>query len=167
MSADGDGAGQSRPDPARDLLARARRTAGVRRKPRRPPPQEQRWSGPGPDERDPAPVGRAVDELVTERAWASTLRAAGIEARWAQIVGAEVAAHCRPERLERGVLHCVAESTAWATQMRWLSTQLLDRITAEVGPGVVARLQVRGPTAPDWRHGPLRVSGRGPRDTYG
>jgi len=31
----------------------------------------------------------------------------------------------------------------------------------------VQRLRVHGPTAPDWRHGPLRVTGRGPRDTYG
>jgi len=44
---------------------------------------------------------------------------------------------------------------------------LLERIAAEVGPGVVTRVRVQGPTSPDWRHGPLRVTGRGPRDTYG
>jgi predicted nucleic acid-binding Zn ribbon protein len=44
---------------------------------------------------------------------------------------------------------------------------VLGRIAAEVGPDVVRRLVVRGPTTPDWRHGPLRVKGRGPRDTYG
>jgi predicted nucleic acid-binding Zn ribbon protein len=87
--------------------------------------------------------------------------------RWEQIVGADIAAHCRPERLEDGELSCVAESTAWATQLRLMSAQLLSRIAAEVGPDVVQRLRVRGPTAPDWRHGPLRVVGRGPRDTYG
>jgi predicted nucleic acid-binding Zn ribbon protein len=61
----------------------------------------------------------------------------------------------------------VAESTAWATQLRLLNRQILARIAAEVGPDVVVRLKVRGPTSPDWRHGPLRVTGRGPRDTYG
>lgn len=104
---------------------------------------------------------------MTERKWETTLRAAGILARWEQIVGAEIASHCRPERLENGELTCVAESTAWATQIRLLSSQLLTRISTDLGPDVVRRIRVHGPTAPDWRHGPLRVTGRGPRDTYG
>jgi predicted nucleic acid-binding Zn ribbon protein len=157
------------PDHAQSLLARARRSAPTprRTRPRRTPPEEQRWSGAGPDPRDPTPVGAAVGDLVREHQWDATLRAAGIEARWPQIVGADVAAHCRPERLEQGELTCVAESTAWATQIRLLSRQLLDRLAADLGPDVVRRIRVHGPTAPNWRHGPLRVTGRGPRDTYG
>jgi predicted nucleic acid-binding Zn ribbon protein len=159
------------PDPAdraRRLLDRAKRAAPPpRRRPRRPPPDEQPWSGAGPDKRDPATVGDSLGELVRERRWETTLKAAGVEARWAEIVGPDLAAHCRPQRLEGGVLTCVAESTAWATQVRLLSAQLLTRLAAELGPDVVRRLQVHGPTAPDWRHGPLRVTGRGPRDTYG
>lgn len=156
--------------PARRLLDRARRTAqptpGRRRTPRRAA-QDQPWSGAGPDGRDPAPIGASVADLVRERNWDATLRAAGIEARWEEIVGAEIGAHCRPERLDNAELTCVAESTAWATQIRLLSGQLLARIAAELGPDVVRRVKVHGPTAPDWRHGPLRVTGRGPRDTYG
>jgi predicted nucleic acid-binding Zn ribbon protein len=112
-------------------------------------------------------LGESLSALVADRKWEETLRTAGIPARWEQIVGADVAAHCRPERLEDGTLTCVAESTAWATQIRMLSRTILDRLANEVGAGVVRRLNVHGPTAPDWRHGRLRVSGRGPRDTYG
>jgi predicted nucleic acid-binding Zn ribbon protein len=144
-------------DQARNLLDRARR----------PPPGEQPWSGAGPDDRDPAMLGAAVGDLVRDRQWEKTLRSAGILTRWEQIVGEEIAAHCRPVRLEAGRLSCVAESTAWATQIRLLAVSLLQRIAAELGPGVVTTLTVQGPTAPDWRHGPLRVTGRGPRDTYG
>ena len=155
-------------DQARRLLDRARRAAPARsRRPRRPPPDEQPWSGPGPDDRDPATLGAVVDDLVRDRQWEKTLRSAGILTRWEQIVGAEIAGHCRPMRLEAGKLTCVAESTAWATQIRLLTHSLLERIAAELGPGVVTTLHVQGPTAPDWRHGPLRVTGRGPRDTYG
>jgi predicted nucleic acid-binding Zn ribbon protein len=157
---------QRPPDPARRLLARARKAKPVRRTPVQQP-TEAPWSGARPDARDPARLGDAVAELVSERDWTRTLNAAGILPRWAQIVGPEVAAHCRPERLEGGVLSCVAESTAWATQLRLLNRQILARIAAEVGPDIVETLKVRGPTSPDWRHGPLRVSGRGPRDTYG
>jgi len=155
---------------ARRLLDRARRTgkqAAPRRRPRRLPPDEQPWSGPAADPRDPAALGASLGHLVEERKWEATLRSVGLLARWEQIVGDEIAAHCRPERLEAGELTCVAESTAWATQIRLLSRQVLERIAADLGPGVVRRLRVHGPTAPDWRHGPLRVSGRGPRDTYG
>jgi len=155
-------------DQARSLLDRARRAAPPRpRRPRRTPPAEQSWSGAGPDPRDPATIGSAVDDLVRDRQWERTLRSAGILSRWGHIVGGELAAHCRPVRLEAGRLTCVAESTAWATQIRLLTHSLLERIAAELGPGVVTTLQVQGPTAADWRHGPLRVTGRGPRDTYG
>jgi len=156
------------PDPGRRLLDRARQAPPrpARRK-RRSDPTEQPWSGAGPDGRDPAPLGAAVGDLVSERKWDDALRTAGIPARWEQIVGAEIAAHCRPDRLDDGELTCIAESTAWATQIRLLSRTILDRLAAEVGPGVVRRLRVHGPTAPNWRHGPLRVTGRGPRDTYG
>jgi predicted nucleic acid-binding Zn ribbon protein len=159
----------SRPqDRARNLLDRARKATPARaRRPRRLPPQEQPWSGPGADPRDPQAVGAVVDDLVRDRNWESTLRSAGIPARWEHIVGAEVAAHCRPVKLDAGRLTCVAESTAWATQIRLLSRSLLERIATELGPGVVTSLHVQGPSAPDWRHGPLRVAGRGPRDTYG
>jgi predicted nucleic acid-binding Zn ribbon protein len=155
--------------PARRLLDRAKKSAPPARKarPRRTPPQEQPWSGPGTDPRDPAPVGSALAGLVEERRWDRTVRAAGLVDRWATVVGAEIAAHCRPERLEDRTLVCVAESTAWATQIRLLTHQILGRLDDELGAGAVTKLVVHGPTAPDWRHGPLRVTGRGPRDTYG
>jgi predicted nucleic acid-binding Zn ribbon protein len=154
---------------ARRLLDRAKRSAPSTpaRRPRRLPADEQPWSGARPGARDPARIGDSVTDLVRERGWEKTLRAAGIVGRWDQVVGAEVAAHCRPLRLEAGVLTCVAESTAWATQIRLLSPQLLACLADELGAGVVTSIRVQGPTAPDWRHGPLRVTGRGPRDTYG
>jgi predicted nucleic acid-binding Zn ribbon protein len=163
---------QPEPGPAergRRLLDRARASAPApsRRPRRRPAAEDVRWSGPGPDPRDPAPLAASVGDLVRDRDWEDTLRAAGIPARWEQLVGAEIAAHCRPERLDAGELSCVAESTAWATQIRLLAPTILTRLRAELGPDVVRRLRVHGPTAPDWRHGPLRVTGRGPRDTYG
>jgi predicted nucleic acid-binding Zn ribbon protein len=41
------------------------------------------------------------------------------------------------------------------------------RLAERVGPGVVESIVVRGPVQADWRKGPRRVRGRGPRDTYG
>jgi predicted nucleic acid-binding Zn ribbon protein len=116
---------------------------------------------------EPLAFGSAVRELLDERGWHAEASAARVLANWESIVGAEVAAASHPLRLRHGELQVEAESTAWATQLRLLSRQLLARIAAELGPDVVTKLVVRGPTAPDWRHGRLRVRGPGPRDTYG
>jgi predicted nucleic acid-binding Zn ribbon protein len=155
-------------DIARAALESAR---AARRRPsaqRAAPPRRRRgWSGPRPDDRDPQPLGRLASRLVAERGWADRVSAGVVFARWSQLVGAEVAGHSEPVSLHDGELLVRASSTAWATQLRLLQRQLLARITAGVGPGVVTRLRIQGPTAPNWVHGPRHVRGRGPRDTYG
>lgn len=89
-------------------------------------------------------------------------------AEWTALVGEDVAAHCRPVRLEGGRLTVEAESTAWATQLTLLTDKLVAAISARVGDGVVTSVSVHGPVAPSWAHGRLSVrGGRGPRDTYG
>ena len=87
--------------------------------------------------------------------------------RWAEIVGAEIAGHVRPVTFEGTVLSVQADSTAWATQIRLLTSTLLGRIEAVVGAGIVTDLVVLGPAAPSWVKGRRRVQGPGPRDTYG
>ena len=125
------------------------------------------YSSAGPDERDPQSLGSLARRMVSDRGWDKPITDAAVLARWEAVVGSEVASHCRPESLRDGELVLAAESTAWATQLRLLVPKLMTRINAELGTGVVRRIRVHGPTAPDWRRGPLRVNGRGPRDTYG
>lgn len=155
----------------RRLIDRARKAVPApvapRRRRRRVAPEDQRWSGPGADVRDPALLGAAMDSVVRDRDWGQSVRENSVHGRWEQIVGPTIAAHCRPDRLTDGELVCIAESTTWATAITLQAAEILAKITAEVGPGVVTRLRVHGPTAPSWQHGPLRVRGRGPRDTYG
>jgi predicted nucleic acid-binding Zn ribbon protein len=87
--------------------------------------------------------------------------------RWREVVGDQIADHAAPASLHDGVLTVSAESTAWATQLRMVQAQLLAKIAAAVGDGVVTSLKIVGPAGPSWRKGPYRVPGRGPRDTYG
>ena len=119
------------------------------------------------DAGDPELLGETLSRLLIERGWDVPAAAAGVTERWAEIAGAELADHCRPERFDAGVLNLVAESTAWATQVRMLVPRLHQRIDEVIGGGVVTRIEVRGPSGPDWRRGALRVRGPGPRDTYG
>jgi predicted nucleic acid-binding Zn ribbon protein len=125
------------------------------------------YSGAGPDPRDPQQLGDLINRLVRVRGWQQSTAEARIFGTWDRLVGRDLAAHCRPVKLDDKELTIEAESTAWATQLRGLATSLLDRIGTEVGKDVVRRIHVHGPVAPSWARGPRRVRGRGARDTYG
>ncbi|WP_433533711.1 DUF721 domain-containing protein [Micromonospora sp. CA-263727] len=125
------------------------------------------YSGPGPDPRDPQPLGKVLERLVKARGWQQPAAEATVFGAWERVVGPEVAQHSRPVKLENGELTVEARSTAWATQLRLLAGSLLQQIGREVGHNVVRKLHIHGPAAPSWSRGPRRVRGRGPRDTYG
>lgn len=124
-------------------------------------------SAAGPDERDPQPLSRTIDRLITERGWQTPAAVGGVLGRWAELVGTDVAAHCTPRSFEDGVLTVGTDSTAWATQLRLLAADLVRRLNVELGHGAITKINVRGPAAPSWSSGPRSVRGRGPRDTYG
>ena len=116
----------------------------------------------------PAPLDAAIDDLVAESGWALAVATGSVFGRWAQIVGSDLAAHTTPESLADGELTVIADSTAWATQVRLLAAQLVARLNAELGEGTVRRVKVRGPVTGTRKPGEWRVrGGRGPRDTYG
>ncbi|MCV7445769.1 hypothetical protein AWB91_12310 [Mycobacterium paraense] len=135
--------------------------------PRRAGGQRRSWSGPGPDGRDPQPLGRLARDLAKKRGWATHVAEGTVLGHWASVVGHQIADHATPTALSEGVLSVTAESTAWATQLRMIQAQLLAKIAAAVGNGVVTSLKITGPAAPSWRKGPRHIAGRGPRDTYG
>ena len=149
-------------DIARAALEAARAASAAR-----PKPTRRRIAGPRPGADDPQPLGRLVDSLITEQDWSERTRVGTVFGRWSALVGPEIAAHCEPQSLSEGELLVVAESTAWATQLRLMAPTILAKLHAQVGGNVVTRLRVVGPTAPSWKKGPRSVRGRGPRDTYG
>ena len=64
--------------------------------------------------------------------------------RWPQLVGPAMAAHVRPLRIDGSTLVCSADHPAWATQVRHLGAQILDRLREETGDAHgVDRLEVR------------------------
>jgi predicted nucleic acid-binding Zn ribbon protein len=156
-------------DVARAALEAARAAAAARPRPsrRRIAGPRRKWSGAHPGADDPQPLGRLVDSLVSDQDWTQHTKVGSVFGRWHALVGEDIAAHCSPQTLTDGELLVVAESTAWATQLRLLAPSILAKLRASVGGDVVTRLRVVGPTAPSWKKGPRSVRGRGPRDTYG
>jgi predicted nucleic acid-binding Zn ribbon protein len=116
---------------------------------------------------DPQPLQAAIDGLLEEQGWRTAAAVGSVFGRWDQIVGDALAAHARPGGFTDGELLVIADSTAWATQVRLLAATLVRRLNAELGSGTVARVRVRGPVPPRQR-GQWRVRDtRGPRDDYG
>ncbi len=117
---------------------------------------------------DPQSLDSTLGRLVGERGWEQPVAVGGAFGRWDAVVGPELAGHCAPETLKDGTLVVRAESTAWATQVRLLTSHLVRRLDEELGHGVVTKVVVRGPQGPSWRKGGRSApGGRGPRDTYG
>ena len=116
---------------------------------------------------DPQPLGSAIAGLLRDQGWQAQAAVGSVFGRWPEIVGAEMAAHSKPDRLDGDELVVIADSTAWATQLRWLAKDLIRTLNAELGSGTVSKVKIRGPEQPR-RPGEWRVRGsRGPRDTYG
>jgi len=64
-------------------------------------------------------------------------------ARWPEIVGPALAEHVQPIRLDEQCLVVMVEHPAWATQVRSLGDELLDRVVEETGAPRPGRLEVR------------------------
>jgi hypothetical protein len=131
----------------RDESLYARKRARARRRRQRlererfdpAPPTDDDWTVPD-DEGDgvrrvgpPEPVGDALSTLIRQRGWEEALGNAALWSRWSDIVGEALADRCEPVRLRRGVLTVRAESQAWATQLRYLTTQLRRRAGEVLG----------------------------------
>jgi predicted nucleic acid-binding Zn ribbon protein len=158
---------------AASALARAREAARAKgfrpgsrpmRKRRPLGQQDHNLAGSG---RDPSLLGDQMDRLLVDRGWKVDVAIGAVMGRWATIVGHDVAGHCTPVTFGDGVLTVRADSTAWATQLRLMSSSILARLEAEVGKDTVVELRVQGPGAPSWTRGLRKSTGPGPRDTYG
>jgi predicted nucleic acid-binding Zn ribbon protein len=92
--------------------------------------------------RDPAPVSEAVNQLITERGWTEQMTLGRLKARWAEIVGAQVASRSEPFRLESGRLTIRVEGGAWAAELALLGTTLASSAAHFLGPGLVHEVAV-------------------------
>ncbi len=117
---------------------------------------------------DPELIAGVLNELIAEREWDSGLAEGNLFITWPQIVGGDIAAHTTPLSISDGVLTVQTSSTAWATQLTLVSTQLLTTIQSDPSGATVIKLLFLGPLAPNWKKGIRSIrNAKGPRDTYG
>ena len=78
-------------------------------------------------------VGALVGQVLGDLGLDGVALAHRIGAQWAEIVGPEIAAHCRPLGIRAGVLELEVESPVWSQQLQLRKSELLERLAEQFG----------------------------------
>jgi predicted nucleic acid-binding Zn ribbon protein len=117
---------------------------------------------------DPQTLSNVLKDVVTQRDWTQGIAEGTLFSDWQEIVGDDVALHATPITIVDGKLTIQTTSTAWATQLRLIQSQLLKTISSTTPGALVEELIIIGPHTPSWKKGLRTIrNARGPRDTYG
>ena len=154
----------SDPKPKRDIARELFRSYKTQiRKPKRIIESEERINI-----SDPQPLSSVFNEIITNRDWRQGIAEGNLFTDWEKVVGEDIAQHATPITLLEGKLTIQTSSTAWATQLRLISSDLLKTLRQSAPGALVEELVVIGPHAPSWKRGLRTIrNAKGPRDTYG
>jgi predicted nucleic acid-binding Zn ribbon protein len=92
--------------------------------------------------RDPVPISSALDDVITSLRGPSRAAVGGLFGRWDEAVGEHVATHVKPVKLDQGVLVVEVDDPAWATQVKFLTPMITERLEAITGVRV-DRIDIR------------------------
>jgi len=94
-------------------------------------------------EEQPRPVGDSLPGLAKRLGAPPPPVLTAVFTRWNDLVGPAIAAHATPLSVTRRVLLIGVDHPGWATQLRYLSAELLRRLEACAGPGQIERVDIR------------------------
>ncbi len=93
---------------------------------------------------EPVPIRESLDVVVRGlRGGATDARSMGsLFSRWIDAVGQQVADHARPVTLDGDRLLVEVDEPAWATQLRFLEAEVIERLRSVAGLRV-SRFDIR------------------------
>jgi predicted nucleic acid-binding Zn ribbon protein len=92
--------------------------------------------------KDPVPITASIDSIMSSLRGTDRVQIGGVFGRWVDAVGENIADHVRPVRLDQRVLTVEVEEAAWATQVTFLSANIIQRLHDVAGVDV-DRVDVR------------------------
>jgi len=104
----------------------------------------------------PQPLGEVFSRFIAQRGWKEPVAVGSVLADWSSIVGPQIAENAKVESFENAQLVLRASSTAWATQLRLLTPQLMHKFDEVLGPGVITKLEIKGPAGGKYGRRPRR-----------
>jgi predicted nucleic acid-binding Zn ribbon protein len=81
-------------------------------------------------------LAEELDALLQRLGSESTMVVAGVFGNWSELVGDTVAQHASPIKLESGRLLVEVDEPAWATQMRFLESEIIKKLSASTGNAI-------------------------------
>jgi predicted nucleic acid-binding Zn ribbon protein len=94
------------------------------------------------DDDGPTPLVDALREVGSQLGLPEPDLVASLGDRWAEVVGPAVAAHARPRNFRDGTLTIAVDAPPWATELRYLETQIRARLAAISGGDSVQHVRV-------------------------
>lgn len=91
----------------------------------------------------PRPLGEAIEAVVGGLGGVGAVGLARLFRCWEAAVGPTIAAHARPMALRDGTLVVAVDEPGWATQLRYLGTDITAKVNAAVEGLTVERLELR------------------------
>src|SRR5690625_258071 len=93
----------------------------------------------------PQPLGDIFSKFLAQRGWKEPVAVGSVLADWSSIVGPQIAENTEVESFENARLVLRASSTAWATQLRLLTPQVMHKFKEVLGTGVITKMEIKGP----------------------
>ena len=97
---------------------------------------------------EPVSIGDAAALVGDELGLAEPRSFARLIDAWNDVVGDAIAQHSHPRGVRNGVLDIVVDAPAWATELRYLEADLVERASRLLGPGVVSAVRVSVDSGP-------------------
>lgn len=91
---------------------------------------------------EPVALTTSLDGVMRSLRGGDRRQIGGVFGRWDEAVGDVVADHVRPVRLDGSVLTVEADDPTWATEVKFLASTIIARLS-EVAGVSVERLEIR------------------------
>ena len=91
---------------------------------------------------EPVPLRDAITAVGRQLGLPSPDVLSTLDARWVEIVGPAIAEHAQVRSVRDGECTIAVDGPAWATQLRYASSDLVARVNQRCGPGAVTSIRV-------------------------
>ena len=82
---------------------------------------------------EPISLTQSLDSVMRSLRGTSRTQIGGVFGRWDDAVGEAIATHVRPVRLDGTVLVVEASDPSWATQVKFLTATIIERLRTVAG----------------------------------
>jgi len=103
---------------------------------------KKRWTPLPSYSSSPTPILGALDNLAATLGLTNVDSINALFVDWPEIVGEHLATHCKPRSLRDQILTVEAADQQWATELKWMTSLLIERCCEALGPEAVTAVRI-------------------------